>query len=205
MLWRHLDATSKPPAVDPSQLAEFNARFSNDLNESDLARICSSSQPLILPSLVQVQSSIPVTIAAAQSRILSGARRLEEFVLEYIQATVSKFGLTFWCPDMTQTAGSVYNSACRIIALDTFRQAVASQQYRLGPAEKFLKNMPLLISIYNNFVHYRMRKTFDREMLYPGKTKQLAGNNPAYQNRARVSCSGTVHLSIQAHALIALS
>ncbi|KAF7779052.1 hypothetical protein Agabi119p4_3402 [Agaricus bisporus var. burnettii] len=186
MLWGHLSATTKPPEVNRSQLAEFNARFAENLNDSELAQICKDSQPLISPSLVQVQASIPLTVATSQSRILSGARRLEEFLLEYIQATTSKFGLTQWCPDLSQSAGSVYNSACRIIALETFRQAVSGQQYRLGSAEKFLKNMPLLIGIYNGFVHYRMRKIFDREMLYPGRTKQLAANNPAYQNRYRL-------------------
>src|SRR6266545_7199970 len=97
-----------------------------------------------------------------------------------MQSRLATFGLTSWCPDLRQTPYSLYNSACHIIALDTFKQALVSHTYAtLQPNLIYATDMNLLIKLYDHFVHYYM---FTRL-----KLRAADKATPHYRNRAWVS------------------
>jgi len=73
---------------------------------------------LINSSLVCIGTSISL---ATRKKITNDIKLVEKFVLEYIHSCIAKFGLVCWCPNFNQTAYSVYNSACCLIALNTFK------------------------------------------------------------------------------------
>src|SRR6266540_1348428 len=105
-----------------------------------------------------------------------------------MQSRLATFGLTSWCPDLRQTPYSLYNSACCIIALDTFKQALVSHTYAsLQPNLIYATDMNLLIKLYDHFVHYYMFTRFKREGKMAGSVRAADEATPHYRNRARVS------------------
>ena len=63
-------------------------------------------------------------------------------------------GIPLQGPDLHGTVYSLYNSACQIITLDTFKQAVISHAYAsTKPNLKYVNDMALLIKIYDHIVH----------------------------------------------------
>ncbi|HEV7735749.1 MAG TPA: hypothetical protein VGO47_00010, partial [Chlamydiales bacterium] len=121
-------------------------------------------------------------------QIATQIRAVEEHILEYMQSCLAKFGLIRWCPDLQQTAYSLYNSACRIIALDTFKQALVSHTYtHLQPNTTYAKDMDLLIKLYDHFVHHYQYQCFKKESHNPGSIQAAEEMNPKYQNHKQVS------------------
>lgn len=115
---------------------------------------------------------------------------VEDSILKFVQVLMSNFGITRWCPDFDQTPYSMYNSACRIIALQTFTQAVIGRGYDfIIFNKKYLDDQALLMRLYNHFVHYRMYDAFKKELRNPGSIQAISESNPQYQSRSRVHTS----------------
>jgi len=181
ILWILLDSKDIPQDPPAQSLRIFSARFST---EAELFTSRDSDVELIPRHLVQVGTSM----SAASGRIAAQARLVEEHMLSYIQACLSKFGLQRWCPDFRQSAYSLYNAACRIIALDTFKQALISHAYlHLTPNTIYASNMDILIRLYDHFVFHYMLLRYRREGCKPGSVMQELQANPQYQARIRVS------------------
>ena len=139
--------------------------------------------PLVAPSLMRV-GSVPIT---DRSQVATQLRRIEEHIIEYIQACISKFGLLVWCPDLRQTPYALYNAACRIIALDTFKQALVSHAYaHLAPNQAYAKDMILLVKLYDHFVHYYQQSHYKKECRMPGSVRAADEASPQYKGRIRV-------------------
>jgi len=158
----------------------------DDRTENDLRALTRTNVPLVDMHKVRIGSNIS---PATRKRIASNVKRIEDFILNYVQTYIAEFGLICWCPDLSQTPYSVYNSACRIIALDTFVQAMISHAYdHLQPTRRYMEDMDLLTKLYNHFVHYTVYETYKKELRSPGAVEAIAKQNPIYQARIRVSC-----------------
>jgi hypothetical protein len=108
-------------------------------------------------------------------------------MLEYIQSCLSKFGLPRWCPDLRQTPYALYNAACRVVALDTFKQALVSHAYaHLKPNTTYAKDMTWLIRFYDHVVHYYMYARYKKESRNPGSVRAADEATPQYRGRVWV-------------------
>ena len=178
-LWGLLDPRDVPSNPLDKELRIFDARFSVHKNLYDIP----TGPPLVPLSLVKVGLSVSL----ASGRIAAQAQMIEEHILEYMQACIARFGLTRWAPDLRQTPYSLYNAACRIIALDTFKQAVVAHTYdHIGPNVAYVKDVPLLIKLYDHFVHYYLFNRYKKDSCNAGSVRVADEANPIYKNRARV-------------------
>jgi hypothetical protein len=146
---------------------------------------CQAGPEIIPRSLIQIGSSIAID---SNSRIAAQVRQVEEHMLAYTQSLLARFGLTCWCPDLRQSPYSLYNAACRFIALDTFKQALVSQAYaHLQPNNLYATNMDFQIKLYDHFVHHYMDLRYRKECKRAGSVKVADEASPQYRNRARAS------------------
>ena len=149
ILWSLHNAKEIPGNPPAELLAMFASHFSTEQEVLD-AR---NGNALVRPSLIQVRTSIPLGDKSWSAKQI---RQVEEHILEYLQGCIAKFGLVRWAPDLRQSAYSLYNSACRIIALDTFKQAIVSHAYDfLCPNPVYLWDMDLLMKVYDH-IHQRV-------------------------------------------------
>ncbi|KJA19181.1 hypothetical protein HYPSUDRAFT_143997, partial [Hypholoma sublateritium FD-334 SS-4] len=185
ILWSLLDAKAIPLNPPSDLLSDFNNRFS-DSNESQLFVIQTAGPELIPKHLIQIGTSM----SAAQGRIAEQARSVEEHMLSYIQSCLSQFGLRCWCPDLRQSAYSLYNAACRIVAIDTFKQALVSHAYlALAPNTAYASNTGVLVKLYDHFVFHFMRLRYRREGRTPGSVSLQLQASPQYQGRIRLAAA----------------
>ena len=155
LLWGIIDP-KQPPTIPPDDiLLTFSSRF---VDETSLME-ARDGRPLISPTLVRVRTSI-----TDGSYIASQLRQIEEHILDYIQSSLARFGLVIWCPDLRQTPYALYNAACRVIALDTFKQAPISHAHvHLAPIISYVKDMTLLVKMYDHFVHHNLYIRYKEE------------------------------------------
>jgi hypothetical protein len=180
ILWTLLNAKAVPQDPSAELLRLFSARFSN---EADLFSTRDSGPELIPRHLILVGTAM----SAAKGRIAGQARLVEEHMLGYIQACLSRFGMQCWCPDLCQSAYSLYNSACHIITIDTFKQALISHAYiHIGPNTIYASNMDILIKLYDHFIFHYLLVRYRREARQPGAVQKEFQSNPMYQGRIRV-------------------
>lgn len=172
---------SDVPLDPPDQvLAEFQKQVAH---EEDL-QVCRHGSPVFPPSLVQVGRVLAVGDRGHISRFL---QTVSDHILEYIQMCLAKFGLLQWCPDLRQSPDSLYNQACRIIALDTFKQALVAHVYdSLQPDKRYISKTEFLAKIYNHFVHFYLHELYKKDARVPGSVQAAEGVSPVYRNRARV-------------------
>ena len=175
LLWGLGSSKDIPKLPEQTVLTRFQQHF---LTETSLTE---ARQPIIPVSLVQVTST-------KSGRIGTQLGLIEENIKSYIQGCLARFGMTSWCPDLRETAHSLYNSACRIIALDTFKQALVSHAYAgVQPKLDYVKDMQLLIKIYDHIVHQFFHSRWRRELQRPGSVAAADEASPAYRSRTRVS------------------
>ena len=180
ILWGLLDSKEVPQNPPASLLAEFHQRFSD---EGQLFATRETGSELIPRHLIQIGT----LMSSANGRQAGQARNVEQHMLSYIQACLARFGLVCWCPDLRQSAYSLYNSACRIIAMDTFKQALVSHTYlALAPNTSYASNMIILVKLYDHFVYHYMRTYYRREGRVPGSVAAQLQASPQYQGRIRV-------------------
>jgi hypothetical protein len=177
LLWGLFDAKNIPKLPEEKMLTKFKKRFLTEESLEDFQ----SREPLVAISLVKVTST-------KLGKIGSQLALIEEHIISYIQGCLARFGMTSWGPDLRETAYSLYNSACRIIALDTFKQALVSHAYAsTRPNLKYAKDMALLIKIYDHIVHQYFYSRWRRDIQRPGSVAAEDETNPAYKARNRVS------------------
>ena len=177
LLWGLFSSKDIPTLPDDKTLTQFKEHF---LTEKSLEGY-QSQQPLILISLVKVTST-------KRGRIGNQLGLIEEHIILYIQGCLARFGMTSWGPDLRQTAYSLYNAACRIIALDTFKQALILHAYAsVGPNLRYVNDMPLLIKVYDHIVHQYFHLRWRQNVQHPGSVAAGDEANPVYRARVRVS------------------
>ena len=185
VLWGLLDLKEVPKNPPNEILVTFVDCFST---ETSLYQ-CREG-PLLIPlSLVQIGSSVSVTNCG---QIAIQVRKVEEHMLEYIQACLARFGLICWCPDLCQTPYALYNAACWVIALDTFKQAHVSHAYaHMKPNTTYAKDMTLLICLYDHFVHHYLYLHYKKDCRNPGSVKAAVEASPQYCGCTQVRTSFT--------------
>ncbi|PPQ80386.1 hypothetical protein CVT24_000611 [Panaeolus cyanescens] len=163
---------------DPSQqvLADFQSKIS-DKNDLEAHH---QSSPVFPPSLVQIRQTLAV---GNRSNILRFLSTISDPILKYIQTCLAKFGVICWCPNLRQSANSLYNSACRIIAIDTFKQVLVAHAYNgLQPNKTYVMKMDILVKIYNHFVHHYMNERYKKNARDPRSVQSADKASPVYRN-----------------------
>ena len=180
LLWGLIDP-KQPPTTPPDDiLFLFGSRFQDEASVME----AQNGRPLVSPSLVRVRTLLSIT---DRGRIASQLRQIEEHIIDYIQSSLARFGLVVWCPDLRQTPYTLYNAACRIIALDTFKQALVSHTYaHLAPNLSYVKDMTLLVKMYDHFVHHYLYTRYKKECRVPGSVRARDEAGSGYHRRNTV-------------------
>ncbi|KAF9548194.1 hypothetical protein CPC08DRAFT_823532 [Agrocybe pediades] len=176
------DASSFPPQPTVEVLERFNKEFKDD-DTVEKRRL--NGPNLITKSSVVFQPYSPV-----QTRQRTRARvgQIEQHILSYVDAMLCRFGLPVWGPNYQESPYSLFNSAVRIVALDTFKQALISHAYAfLGVSAKHADNMDLLLKVYDHVVHFYLYGHYLKEMRRPGSLEAEGKLNPTYQARKRLA------------------
>ncbi|KAG0140621.1 hypothetical protein CROQUDRAFT_689816, partial [Cronartium quercuum f. sp. fusiforme G11] len=86
---------------------------------------------------------------------------------------LAKLRLRIWAPDLDAQLNSLYNKACQMKAIYTFQQAVANKVYTYMSVNlSYIKDLGLLQSSYNHYVHYYMAQIYSQEKKNEGKHAQ---------------------------------
>ncbi|MBW0542805.1 hypothetical protein O181_082520 [Austropuccinia psidii MF-1] len=182
LLWGLIYQKSVPIAPDYSMLKEFNTRFS--FNE-ELSNSIQSPKgiPLIPESeILTLRGAKP-----GKKKISNGIINLKDFYIRYVQALLAKLGIRRWAPDLNDASDTLYNEACRISVIQTFRQLASAGAYEyMNINTEFLNSLNLLEATYNHYVHYYMAQKFKKEAKESGKNQKDAERGAILRNRLRL-------------------
>jgi hypothetical protein len=143
------------------------------------------SRPLVPPADVKIGTAAAL---GKGGKLAAQIHLVEQHLLDYMHAYIARFGLLRWCPDFRLSPYSPYNAACRIIAIDTFRQAVISHAYdHVRPSHRYTEDMDLLLKIYDHIVHHAHFRQWKAEVQNPGMVKATDESSPAYHGRQQVN------------------
>ncbi|MBW0493955.1 hypothetical protein O181_033670 [Austropuccinia psidii MF-1] len=172
LLWKMVKKGSIPPAADHSLLTEFYQRFSTT---DQIENVSSNKQSTTLIKHDEVQTLCDSH--AGCIKIGNQIVNIQQFYIYYIKATLAKLGIRAWAPDFEDAPNSLFNEACRISSLMTFRQIAASRAYQYMQSHlSYAKNLGLLRSAYNHFVHYVMTEKYKKEAKEAGRNSQEDAN-----------------------------
>ncbi|KAJ7861677.1 hypothetical protein B0H14DRAFT_2189653, partial [Mycena olivaceomarginata] len=190
-LWGCLDSASAPPSASADVVARFELRFEG-ATVADLKRTGQYSHPVINPS----QVGVDVTEALrSKNRIVRAFCQLEESAILHVKAYLSKLGINVWAVDLTQSPYSMYNSAMRMCAIDTFRFLIAGTYYDfLHPDTRFIKDSALILRLYDHFVHRYMYDKWKVDIRTPGGNELAAERNKISQARIHLHASRAAYL-----------
>jgi hypothetical protein len=111
---------------------------------------------------------------------------VEEVILELMDAYLARFGLIAWTPDMQDSPYSIFNSALRIIAIDTFRQAMSAHAYRfLGAKMEYAMDTLLIMRFFDHFVFHHMKARFTWELKYGSGAMEFVDKRKVTLERRR--------------------
>lgn len=183
MLWGLFQQNLVPPRVDPELLKEFHNKFKEvDQVEKVL------SDPNLHDHLV-AQSDI-VTLNQGWSGCLKlgkGLANINKMQILYVHGILAKVGIHIWGPNLEEPHDSLFNLACRIVALDTFCQLAASGTYNYMNLDlSNLNKMSLMVSAYNHFVHYVLESRFKKEVKAVGSYEKDQSKKSIQKNRERL-------------------
>ncbi|KAF6756056.1 hypothetical protein DFP72DRAFT_810678 [Ephemerocybe angulata] len=183
IIWRLLTRKSIPIDPSPTVLEEFNKRFQS----STTVNVHRHSNILLI-AIAKVRGAASTANSQLNSRIVRQARGMEEHIVQYIDSRIASYGLEEWAVDFNQSPYSAYNSAMRIIALDTFKQAVISHAYAsLKPNLKYAEDTGMTTRLYDHIVHHYFFRRYTREKVNPGVVNATDNAGPTYQNRIRLA------------------
>ncbi|KAG0151447.1 hypothetical protein CROQUDRAFT_543413 [Cronartium quercuum f. sp. fusiforme G11] len=97
-------------------------------------------------------------------KIACGLGHIDEILILYISGILAKVGIRAWGPDLNDAPDSLYNSACRITALNIFCQLLAIGTYNyMNVNLKHSNSLSLMTSVYNHYVHFVMAAKYKTE------------------------------------------
>lgn len=171
-----------PAAPDRKTLKEFYAWFNNT---EDIEQTGNNNAALALIGQNAIQTLKDHKHDQKSGR---GMLHLKEIHILFIHATLAKFRLRRWGPDLDETTDSLLNSACRISALSAFRQIAAGGAFDSDNMDmSYINNVPLLIQVYDHYVHFRLATRYKTEQKQAGKYAQDTARKTIETGRARVS------------------
>jgi hypothetical protein len=146
-----------PSTLDEETLLVFATHF----HDKPSLMKAQDGKPLVAPYLMHIGQSVSIT---DHRQVAMQLQQVEEHIIEYVQACLSKFGLLAWRPDPRQIPYTLYNAACCIIALNMFKQALVSHTYaHLALNVTYAKDMVFLIKLYDHFIHYYLLSCYKKE------------------------------------------
>ncbi|KAJ6535736.1 hypothetical protein B0H19DRAFT_963564, partial [Mycena capillaripes] len=182
-IWGCLESSHAPPSAAPAVVQQFELRFEG-LTVTELKRL---GQIAIINVLVKLGVSVEDSIRS-RNRIVRAFFQLEEAAILHVKAYLAKLGIVTWAVDFSQSPYSMYNSAMRMCAIDTFRFLIAGTYYDfLHPNTSYVKDSALLVRLYDHFVHRYMFSKWTAEIRTQGNNELTAERNKISQARLCVS------------------
>ncbi|TEB22702.1 hypothetical protein FA13DRAFT_1595691, partial [Coprinellus micaceus] len=195
LLWLLLTGKAIPTDPEDAILCAFRAQF-----KTKKALLAQSTSGRILLSVKKVIGAAHLRKVSSRSKIVQHARKMDETLILYIDTRIAMFGLSRWCPDLRQSAYSVYNQACRLIALETFRHAARSHAYaEFAPNLAYLDDMEFLIRLYDHIVHHYHFSRYTREINSPGVVQESEESNTAYRSRQRLGDARLAYMQMNSY------
>jgi hypothetical protein len=182
ILWGLLDPKDIPGDPPADVIKQFSLHCSSEeqLYSFRNPRSCE----LISPTLIKLGTSASVT---KHGKLATQVCLVEEHMIQCIQSYLAQFGLLRWWPDLRQSAYSLFNSACRIVAIDTFKQALVVHTYaHVQPNKFYVNDVSLLVKLYDHIVHHYHFMHYQWESRNPGCVKAADDANPTYHGHKQV-------------------
>ncbi|MBW0482746.1 hypothetical protein O181_022461 [Austropuccinia psidii MF-1] len=182
IIWGLIYEKSVPIAPDPALLKEFNNCF-DDVDEIQQVTNSSTAVALIPQAdVIKLRGTKP-----GRKKVGRAIINFQEFFILYTKALLAKLGIRQWAPSLDEPIDTLYNEACRISAIKTFRQVSVSGAYQFMNINlRFLNNLMLLEATYNHFVHYLQAKIYKREMNASGSYLKDLEKGAISKNRQRL-------------------
>ncbi|KNZ60831.1 hypothetical protein VP01_1494g1 [Puccinia sorghi] len=182
LLWGMVEVSTPPPAANPELVRQFCTHFQN-IDAFQRHADDSSAAQLI------TQADVNTLKDARAGRIQVGHNFvfIDDSHIAYMHGYLAKLGIRCWGPNLEEGPESLFNSACRMAALNTFRQVAGAGGYDfMNFNRNYLDDMVRLIRTYNHYVHHVSWNKFSMERKQPGKCKETAESKSNAKNRARL-------------------
>lgn len=165
MLWGLYRANDVPGIPDAVLMKDFYFRFSNSQEVQKVVDNAAS------PDLIPKETILSLKeVRAGGGKVARSLGHIELSEILYCQGIFAKTGIRVWCPDLQDAPDSLYNSACRITALKTFRELLTCGTYNyMNVKPQYIDAFPLFIRVYNHFVHNVMTSKFKAEIACAGR------------------------------------
>ncbi|KAG0141046.1 hypothetical protein CROQUDRAFT_52325 [Cronartium quercuum f. sp. fusiforme G11] len=161
-MWGMLEANTLPLPADPRSLEQFSQSF-NTFKQVECVLEDAATANLVSEAEVKVLKQGH----EGKTKLTPGMLFLDEVAIGMVTWHLAKLGIYIWGPDLTETADSLFNSACRLAALKSFCEVALLGPY-VNVNKAYLNNFPLLTMAYNHFVHYLSAAHFKKELIKPG-------------------------------------
>ncbi|KAA1066043.1 hypothetical protein PGT21_019177 [Puccinia graminis f. sp. tritici] len=182
LLWGMVEVSTPPPPANPELVRQFCSSF-KDIDDFERRINDSNAAALIAQADVQTLKDA----RAGNIRVGRNFIHIGEVHLLYIHGYLAKLGIRCWGPDLEEGPESLFNSACRIAALNTFRQVAGAGGYDfMNFNHDYKDDMVRFIDAYNHYVHHVSSKKFQAEIKQPGKYKETVELKNTSRNRARL-------------------
>ncbi|MBW0473705.1 hypothetical protein O181_013420 [Austropuccinia psidii MF-1] len=184
-MWGLIYEKSLPVLPDPALLQEFRNRFDGVEEIQQAAQSKNSLNLIPQEDVITLKGTKP-----GRKKVGRAIVNVQEFFILYIKALLAKLGIRRWAPALDEPIDTLYNEACRISAIQTFRQvAVAGAYQYMNINLRFLNNIGLLEATYNHFVHYLQTKIWKRETKESGAYQKDLERGIISKNRQRLQNS----------------
>ncbi|KZV99785.1 hypothetical protein EXIGLDRAFT_831179 [Exidia glandulosa HHB12029] len=191
VIWGIIEVTDIPEPPDTDTLETFNQRF-NSMDQIIDARNKLADVPPPNNDMISRIQELRANFSS-NSRNAKQASRLSDVILGYVFALIMHFRLRRFKPDFRQSPSSTYNLVHRLIAIDTWRQALAAGAYDGIPGidKSFIDDFLLWTRAADHFINHYIRKIYEREQRYPGIMKEIATRD-AERGRQRALAAARV-------------
>ncbi|POW12708.1 hypothetical protein PSTT_04425, partial [Puccinia striiformis] len=176
LLWGMIKTVSVPPAANPELFQQFCARF------TDISQFNVFAEESAASDISMLQDAKAGAIKVGKHLV-----HIDDNAVRYIHAYLGKLGIRVWGPNLFEGPESIYNSACRMAAINTLQQVASSGAYNfMNFNRKYLTETGLFIQTYNHFVQHLLKKRFDAEVKNPGAYQAVvlaknSGTNLGFQ------------------------
>ncbi|KAH9451449.1 hypothetical protein Pst134EA_025403 [Puccinia striiformis f. sp. tritici] len=182
ILWDMMEEKAIPKIPDMNTLKEFQQRFAN-ADQIAAAAENSASPVLITEGEVTTLRDLKMGQIIVSKKII----HVEDFFFKYTKAVLARLGIRKWAPDLEDSPDSLYNEACRVAAIKSFRQIAVNGAYKFANCNlQFLNDFDLLIRAYNHYVFFLSKNKYTKEKKNPGSLGQELDRKAISHARGRL-------------------
>ncbi|MBW0546900.1 hypothetical protein O181_086615 [Austropuccinia psidii MF-1] len=152
-----------PEGFQPTK--EFNCHF------SFLKEITAHFKNTNIPPLVPLEEILTLrNMKPGKKKFGTLIIHMSNFSIKVIILLLANLGICRWVPDLEDASDTLYNKACRISVIQTFRQISIGGAYEFMNANfTYLKDLQLLKKVYNHYIHRYMAQRYKEEAKESGK------------------------------------